>query len=1229
MAKPAGAVSPENEVNVLKISGWKNKRWQAFLRINIVNCNQIAKKLIRLVSILTVTLLGWNGLNAQSYLEFVENKGQWAGGIKYLANAGPTSLALAADGYRVHQNNPEQWAEVMEQLHHRTPLTDRIKKGLPPLRQESHAWFVTFLGANPSAEMVPEKPLPTYNNYFLGNDQSKWASYCHIYNSVLCKNIYTGVDVRYYTGDKSLKYDIIIQPGTDISKIQMEYKGIEKLYIKKDKLIVPTSVGDAIESIPLSYQSSPTGRKYIDVKFKVRGNILSFKVTGDYDKSLPLVIDPAVRFCSYVGALADNWGFTATYGSDGSVFTGAMVRENGFPVSAGVFDDTYNGGVEDKSDIGIFKFSESGAAKIYATYIGGLDDDQAHSIIADANDNLIIAGRTRSTISYPATTVLGPGGGYDIIISKLNATGSALLGSVRIGGTGTDGVNISTIRNGPNSLDDNYGDNGRSEVNIDNLGSIIVASCSQSNDFFTTPGAFQTAAGGSQDGVVIKMNAALTVPIFSSFLGGAANDAAYVISIDKSTNNIYVAGGTESPDLPGNKVGVYQPVYAGGTDGFLTSILPDGSQIIKTTFLGTPGKDQTYGVQFDRNFFPYVTGTTSGSWPVQNAAYSNAGGKQYITKLQKDLSGIVYSTVFGTNSAQHNISPVSFLVDQCENVYVAGWGGSLSGFNNAGTNGLPITPDALQSTTDGQDIYFFVLAKNATSQLFGSFYGVNTNTFPSYLIDHVDGGTSRFDPRGAVYMAICACSQGNNGSAYPVTAGVVGPTKIVGSAGFPLCNLVALKINFNLGGVDGQINTRDTMGCVPLTVNFSDLVQNAVSYEWNFGDGSPITTGNAPGITHVYTTPGYYRARLIAIDLNSCNLRDTSYINIRVRNDRATIDFTGTKLPPCENLGYQFVNNSVAPPGKPFTNTSFQWDFGDLSPLVTIGTATQTHQYTNPGSYVVKLILRDTNYCNAPDTIRRTISLARDVKAIFSVPTGCSPYNAVFTNSSQAGATWIWDFGDGSPVSTLRDPVHLYTNPGTYIVRLVANDPATCNFTDTMRFTLTVNPTPTADFSFSPVTPQDNIPTQFTNQSLGANAYDWDFGDGDKSTEVNPLHQYNKTGTYNVCLIAKHVSGCADTICYQVPARVVPLIDIANALTPNNDGKNDKVFVRGFGITKMQWRIYNRFGQLVFETTNKNEGWDGRFKGVLQPMDAYGYTLDAEFVDGQKVRKSGDITLIR
>src|SRR6185295_5689779 len=137
------------------------------------------------------------------------------------------------------------------------------------------------------------------------------------------------------------------------------------------------------------------------------------------------------------------------------------------------------------------------------------------------------------------------------------------------------------------------------------------------------------------------------------------------------------------------------------------------------------------------------------------------------------------------------------------------------------------------------------------------------------------------------------------------------------------------------------------------------------------------------------------------------------------------------------------------------------------------------------------------------------------------------------------------------------------------------------------------------------------------------------FGDGDseiKTTMDVTSHQYNATGTYNACLLTYNEFGCLDSVCHPVEALIDPLLDVPNAFTPGRFGKNSTIRVEGFGIAKMTWRIYNRWGQVVFEAHNIKTGWDGTYKGQPQPMDVYAYTLDVEFTDGRKQRKSGDIT---
>jgi gliding motility-associated-like protein len=1196
------------------------------------------KQYIVLASLCTLAITA----AAQSYnnIEFIENKGQWDSKVKYKGEVNNGAIFIRNGGFTILQNNAGDMQKLRDMLHGHREDGNPVSRN-QPLTLRSHAYNVDFIGAEPSMLVMPDKALPTYNNYILGNDPSKWAGNCKIYQAISLQNIYPNVDVRYYTDNGMLKYDIIARPGADISKIALKYNGVDQLQVKNKELIVQTSVGALKESSPYTYQVDGKSRVDIPCKYIIKDNVVRFDIKN-YDRNSTLVIDPTLVFCTFTGSAADNWAFTATYGPDGSFFGAGIVFGSGFPTTTGAFQTSFGGGngqgpSRGPIDIGIIKLSPDGRNRIYATYLGGGGNELPHSLIADGQGNLIIAGRTNSP-NYPGT-LIGPGGDWDIMVTKLNAAGTAVIGSKRIGGASLDGGNISSGSDGVNSLNQNYGDEARSEVLLDGGGNIYVASCTQSTNFPTTPGAFQTTfGGGTQDGVLLKFDPNVSSLLFSSFIGGSGNDAAYVLAISPLTGNVYVAGGTESANLPGSTTGTIGASFTGNIDGFVSIVNPNGTAINKTTYLGTSAVDQVYGIQFDKNGFPYVMGQTTGSWPIRPASpapWSQANGKQFIAKLQPDLSAYVYSTVFGSGSSIPNISPVAFLVDRCENVYVSGWGGPVfptqpSYYPMAGANGLYISADAIKATTDGADFYFFVLKKDATGPLYGSYFGQDGG-----ISDHVDGGTSRFDKNGVIYQAICANCESPVVHTFPTTPGSWSPTK----PSTALCNLAMVKIAFNLSGVGSGVQSaingvpRDSSGCVPLTVDFSDTVLNAVSYEWNFGDGSPWITTTSPNTSHTYNTIGNFLVTLVAIDPSTCNVRDTSYMHIRVGNLQALLDFNPVKLAPCDSFKYRFDNLSAAPPVQPFGAQSFIWDFGDNSPRVTTGAGSVFHNYTAPGTYNVKLYLQDTAYCNAPDSLEKSLRVAANVKAQFTTPpSGCLPYNAVFNNTSLAGQTFEWNFGDGG-TSTATNPTHLYTTAGTYQVVLVANDPNTCNLTDTARFTIRVYDKPIADFTFAPVLPLENTPTTFTNNSSpDAVSFKWDFGDGDtlRTTSRLPVqHQYNATATFTACLTAYNTIGCDSTVCKQVSALIKALVDVPNAFTPQSGDVNSIVMVKGFGIAKMQFIIWNRWGQKVFETNNRSQGWDGRVKGVVQPMDVYAYTLSVEFFDGTKTSRKGDITLIR
>ena len=435
-------------------------------------------------------------------------------------------------------------------------------------------------------------------------------------------------------------------------------------------------------------------------------------------------------------------------------------------------------------------------------------------------------------------------------------------------------------------------------------------------------------------------------------------------------------------------------------------------------------------------------------------------------------------------------------------------------------------------------------------------------------------------------------------------------------------------------GLQTKINGSATKrsGCAPLQVFFKDTLQLGKKFYWDFGDGSPQVTTIGYDTSHIYNNVGTFIVRLIAEDLATCNARDTAYATIKVGDNKATLDFTMAKKPPCQSLTMIFTNTSFPTRGS-FGPQVFSWDFGDGSPLIPAGLTTYIeHTYAAPGTYTVKLALDDTLFCNSPDDTSKLLRLNPIVTARFlTAGTGCAPYDGIFFNNSLAGTDFKWEWGDGTFSTDPSAQVqHTYLNPGTYNVRLMAYDTSTCNKADTSAyFAVRVVSPPTAKFSWQPDPPQQNTPVSFTNLSLGATHYLWNFGDGESSTETSPKHLYDETATFTAELIAYNAENCTDTFRLPVLTLILPLLDVPNAFTPGRFGINGYVAVKGFGIRKMDWKIYNRWGQLVYQSASRKDAWDGTYKGKLQPIDVYTYTLDVEFTDGKALRKTGDITLLR
>lgn len=1139
----------------------------------------------------------------QSLLRFTENKNQWPQQVLYRAAVPSGYMYVEKNGFTFDLANPLD----LDNIHY-------IKENNIPVDPEdiiiNHHSYKLFLDGSSGAKSVhSEGRSKDYANYLIGKDQNKWATQVRHFNKVVLENVYEGIDLHVQSNGNNPKYDFVVEAGANPENIRLRWEGLDNIQLENNTLRMQMSFTSAIETSPVCWQIIDNIKIYVPCNYVLEDNIVSFDFPDDYDANYPLIIDPEMIFTSYSGSSADNWGYTATYDLEGHLYGGGIVFGSGYPTTVGAYDVSFNGG---DIDMGISKFSADGADLIWSTYIGGSGSDAPHSLISNAEEALFIYGTTSSD-NFPVTAGAfdetfngGPltyisiieFDGVDIAVCKLSSDGTSIEYGTYLGGSGTDGLNTAA------ATEYNYGDVSRGEIFLDAAGDIYVASSTESSDFPVTAGSYDETYNGSQDGIAIRLSPDLSTVEWATYLGGSSADGAYSIKVT-TDGNAAVAGGTASTGFP-TISGAWNESYLGGTaDGFVCLISPDGSSLTASTFAGTNQYDQAYFVELDDDNEVYITGQTKGSFPVSADVYSNTGGKQFIAKLSQDLSSAVYSTVFGSGSSAINISPSAFLVDECENVYVSGWGGSVNNsFNPATgtTSGMPVSPDALDATTDGSDFYFFVLEKNGASLLYGSYFGGTP-------AEHVDGGTSRFDKQGTIYQAVCAGCGGSD--AFPTTDGAWAETN-----GSFNCNLGVGKININLGGVYAISDAEpDINGCAPFTVYFDNLSSDAEDYIWDFGDGVGGSTAFEP--IYTYTDTGTYTVTLIVIDSSSCNIADTTSLVVTVFGDSIFAGFDYTTVQDCDDLVATFTNTTELSAG----STVF-WDFGDGS---TSTLENPEHTYTESGTYEVTQIVYDPMSCNGSDTATITLSFLTEFSEDYNVSTsGCLPVTATFTSEFVGADSYTWDFGGGI---TATGPTVVYTfdEIGAYSVILTV---VYCGIADVTIIPINVYGYPDAFFDSYPMVGLVNTPVTFNNLSTNAVSYDWFFSDGGYSDEENPEHTFTTLGGFEVCLTATNVAGCEDTYCRAITIESEGAVGVPSAFSPNGDGSNEILFVRGFGIKTLDFRVYNRWGQEVFATSDQNVGWDGTFNGVLQEMEVYIYTLGVEFMDGKTYEEHGNVTLL-
>lgn len=907
---------------------------------------------------------------------FEENKGQYHPAVKFRCQLPTGYLYLEETGLtylEVHQGDKAKLNKAFhDQVHGKT---------LPKTTVRGHTFKVKFNGA--SAGMSTGFSAKSYyHNYYIGNDQSKWATGVKLYESILYHDLYPNIDLLFYMDYRgSLKYEWHIKAGGNIEDIELEYDGLDQLSIVNDSLLMRTSISSMYESPPIAYiYSDAPNQNAPKCYFELDKNKLHYKLEGSPEGYSKLVIDPELIFSTYSGSRGDNFGFTATYDSRGNLYAGGIVdNDRGeYPVTTGAFQRQFGGSSGGTSpanlacDMSISKYDSAGTKLLFATYLGGRENEYPHSLVVDSNDNLIIYGTTDSD-NFPTSKTgydTSFNGSVDIVVTKLSKEGDKLLGSTYLGGKANDGHTT----NSP--LNYNYADDYRGDVIPDDNGNIYIASVTRSDTFPLVNASDSTFS--IMEGVAAQFNPDLSELLWCTYVGGDKQDALYSIKLDID-GNVYVGGGTTSDDLKTSSNALFKDKM-GGVDGMVAAFSQKTKQIKSFSYWGTSSYDQIYFVDIDNKGALYIAGQTTGNIKPSSGVYGAENKGQFIAKLDTGLSKVIFQTSFGDNENAIDFSPTAFLVDNCEHIYMSGWASEVyEGVAHPGSSdGLEIkNPLDPNITTDGHDFYIIVLDKNASDILFATTFGGDSTS------DHVDGGTSRFDKRGVIYQSVCSSCPNDDFGGFFYQDFPVSPNAAFTENLSYRCSNASFKIDLQIkSGVKALFRPDPIYGCNPLDVTFTNFSSGSKKFIWDFGDGSKDSSTLNP--SHVYSEKGVYTVSLTVIDSNSCNVSDYYERNIEVI-DRAPASFE-YENDACEDI-FTFRNTSNA--------EQIVWDLGDG-----FGTPQEEfkYEYKESGQYDVRLITNPHLPC--PDTVIQTVNVDLEAVSEITIPNvftpNGDPYNDCF-----------------------------------------------------------------------------------------------------------------------------------------------------------------------------------------------------------------------------------------
>ena len=700
-------------------------------------------------------------------LSFEENQGQAGKDVKYLVHGSGYSIRFEDSGAALLLVKRDRPGGNRSFQKRNTPATPQATTPMPDVLQ------LRLIGLDSHEAVSGEARLPGTVNYFMGNDPAKWLSGIPTYERVKYSGVYPGIDLTYYGNQRRLEFDFEVAPGADPRSIRLCFDGARDLRLDKNgNLTITTAHGQIGFEKPIIYQpSGGNGRQAVEGAFRVVSQrTIEFRI-GRYDHAKPLVIDPILSYSTYIGA---GYATSIAVDQNGEAYVTGVANLD-FPTTPGSFQPV---GVPSTSyspcdyfpECGkpfVAKFNSTGTALLYSTFISGSGIDAANGIVLDSNGDAFVVGTTSST-NFPITA-----GAF-----QTNNNASQTAGFVtELNSTGTSLV-YSTYLGGSTYTSVNT-------VAVDASGNAYVAGNTVDANYPTTAAAYDVvqptkAAPNSNSAFITKLNPTGSALIYSTYLGGSQLDYAYTIAVD-STGEAFVGGDTNSFNFPVTPGAIQTTREASNQDaGFVTKLNASGSALAYSTYLGGKGDDNVSAITLDSNGDAYATGFTSSTdFPVTSGAFQSTLDTSppyvlwnaFVSELNSSGTSMVYSTFLGGSiglGADLGFGDYAngIALDGHGMVYLAGESCSLNFPVTAGA----FEPKNLDGLTDGECTAFLTKMNPApnTPLLYSTYFGGTGNSDTGDTFIGEDANGLALDPSGNVYLAGYTVSID-----FPVTPGVV------------------------------------------------------------------------------------------------------------------------------------------------------------------------------------------------------------------------------------------------------------------------------------------------------------------------------------------------------------------------------------------------------------------------------------------------------------------------